>query len=299
MFQPNLEVAKRFAGLADHLHGSTLLKFDRQVLVEKLFKLLFPLLVVFDFLHIGRQLGEFCFAICLVIDVKIFQNFFGFIPDLIGSLIARDLSQESFLFPFVRFPRSADVMQLASSHDRWPIHKSLTFVDPAFGLDEELIDVRRNQLSLVNLRRHFFNRFCSRTSHLSRTRSRSGCFTIVRRIGIHQFLNLVTSQRSAKVRHCPACFEHCGLVVVHVVHQKFTSSKTSKDLFHFAFVETRTSLSRGPFKPFENASLVTFGLQTAEEPCSRIGQTFVIKVDRVLSRQDTAEPECTCLFQQR
>jgi hypothetical protein len=84
-------------------------------------------------------------------------------------------------------------VQLASSHQGRAVNQTLARVDASLRFNEKLIDVRRNQLSLIDLRRHLFNRLSRRSRYFVSKCGSCCCFAVVRRIGIDQFLNLISS----------------------------------------------------------------------------------------------------------
>ena len=84
-----------------------------------------------------------------------------------------------------------------------------------------------------------------------------------------------------------------------VVHQEDSLSDVGKSFGHGTPIKRFAGFGNGPFKSVQDAILVSFGLQTTEEPGAGIGQPLVIQVTWFLGRQDNTEAECACLLESR
>ena len=86
---------------------------------------------------------------------------------------------------------------------------------------------------------------------------------------------------------------------MHVVHEKDTIAEAGEKLFHPLFIELLSRACRCAFQSFQHAGLVSFGLQTSDEPSAGIRQAFVVQIDGVLRRQYDTQTERAGLLQQR
>ena len=102
----------------------------------------------------------------------------------------------------------------------------------------------------------------------------------------------------AQIRQGPARFEELGPVLVHIVHEKDAIAQTGKQSLHRTAIESRMRLGCRSFETFHHAHFVPLGLQPADKPCSGVGQSLVVEVDRILSGENQTQPIGTRLFQQ-
>jgi hypothetical protein len=110
--------------------------------------------------------------------------------------------------------------------------------------------------------------------------------------------DLRTGQRTAEVGHGPAALEDFGRILVNIVQQKHAAAQSREKRVHLCTIELCAGARRGALQPVKEASLVALGLETADEPGSRVRESLVIKVDWILRCQHDAQAECPSLFEQ-
>src|SRR5688500_9396324 len=115
---------------------------------------------------------------------------------------------------------------------------------------------------------------------------------------IHQRFDLIACKGTAQVGHGPATFKNFSAVIVHVVQQKYPALESGKCLFHLLPIKFLPSSSCDSFQTFEDAGLVSLGLQTPDKPGPCVGQSFIVEVDWVLCNEYHAESKGATLFKQ-
>ncbi|NNJ27893.1 hypothetical protein LzC2_40040 [Planctomycetes bacterium LzC2] len=115
----------------------------------------------------------------------------------------------------------------------------------------------------------------------------------------HQVADLAAGQRAGQIAQHPAGRKERRTVVVHVVHHELPALQAGQRLVHSGMVEARPGLQARPLQSFEHPHFIPLRLEPAEEPRPRVGQRFIIHVDRVLRRQHQPHAVRPCLFEQR
>src|SRR5262245_60137868 len=81
-----------------------------------------------------------------------------------------------------------------------------------------------------------------------------------------------------------------------VVQQEDAVAEAGEQLIHATAIELFAA--GGAFESLQNARLVALGLQATNKPRAGVVQPLVVEVDRILRRQNDAEPESPRLLQE-